>query len=1326
MKHLKNNSGKKAPGVTGRAFIMLLRAALFALIFCFTGTPLWPQCSLNCRGADPTRPLSVVIDEDCEVQLDMSLLLDSSSNCPGDKLITVRDTLSNVIVSGSNAVSFDAVAYHGQLLRVTIENQQSGLFCNSFVTVADTFPPTILCLPDTVSCLADTSIAALGYPIILDNCSGDIAMSYADTMVAFPCPGPEAGLIERTWTATDIYGNTAKCVQPILLQRQQLDNISFPPDTILSCGSLTGPDIAGRPTLNGDTLFNGNACFLTVFFEDDTIPSCSDHTFDLLRTWTIIEDCSDTEATEIQLISVVDTVAPLITCPPPLTAAASPGSCYARVTLPMPTLSDNCDSDATFYVNTSYGAVGLGPHSFVPIGTHTLQYTAIDACQNTRVCTTTLDVVDEEPPHAVCDDAAVVAIPSGGYGTVGAITFDEGSEDNCATTLYFKARRLAAGECDMSNGDDSDMPGYQEWFDDQVRFCCEDIGEQAEVVLRVYEIDPGAGPVDPVRETPNGDLFGHFTECRATIIVQDMLPPRITCPRDTAVDCSADYSDLYIFGTPSVTDNCGAQLIPVEEFDLNDCGAGTISRTFQAVDPSGNTASCTQVITITKEPLTEEDIIWPENYTLDVCGAAADPDDLPAGHDRPKVVGLDCTDIAILYEDDLFNIAAPACYKILRRWTVIDWCDFDPEHPDEGGRFSKVQVIKVEDNDAPVLDCPASITRGISNDCSGAQVSLPPVTAQDCNPNILITNDSPYAASGGANASGTYPLGATVVTFSATDRCGNLSECEVSINVVDNRPPSPICIVGLSINLADDDGDGYAVLQAQAFDGGSTDNCTASPDLRRTLRLAGMGIPGTPPATSELAFSCADRGNQTVEFWVTDLAGNSSYCVTVISVQDNSGLCPQQASGMIAGNVQTEMGEYVDNVNITASGSGNRESLTSDFGFFEILDLPYGGDYSITAQRNDGPLNGVSTLDLVLISQHILGIRLLDSPYKQIAADVNRSGSVSTLDMISLRKIILGMETEFPNGNTPWRFIDAGYEFPNPQDPFAEFFPEAININDFVQSEMEADFVAVKVGDVDNSAVPNTLLGVDGRAMKGTFTFRLPEQRAQAGALLRAPFTAAQLNEALGYQFSLSFDTEHLEFVGLETGAIPGLSEESFNLQMADEGRISTSWHHSGELEMGSRKAEGGNQKSNIKNQTSEIFTLVFRARKEVKSLRPLLSVGDDPTPAEAYDTDGALLRIRLEYEAVAPAKEEKLELYQNRPNPFSAETTIGFQLPDNGAARLSVINLSGKLIYEKEGYFSQGYNEIRISAAELPASGVLYYQLKTDNQTLTRKMILL
>lgn len=1315
MKHLTNSRESKFPATAGNALLKLLRAALLLLLSGFAISSASAQCNINCRGSDPGQPLAIYIDGQCEARLDTNMLLTGPSLCPGDKILTVRDTLNAVIASGTNEVAFDAIAYHGQVLRVIVRDAQSGLFCNSFITLRDTFPPEITCAADTVNCLADTSVASLGYPFILDNCSGDMAVNYADTLMSFPCAGPEAALIERTWRARDIFGNITTCVQPIYLRRPSLTDIRFPADTAVSCESgFPDADVAGWPTLFGDLIGDGNDCFLEVDYEDEIIPACLGLTYEVLRIWTVTETCSGLAATEIQLVSVVDTVAPEITCPPPLTASTSPGSCYARVNLSMPTYMDNCDSDATFYVSTSFGAVGLGPHNFVPVGTHTIQYTAIDACQNTRTCTSTLNVVDAEPPIVVCNQAAIVSVPTGGYGTAPAAIFNEGSMDNCTNTLYFKAKRVDAGACNMANGDDSGLPGFQEWFDDEVNFCCEDIDEGVQLLLHVYAINPGPGPVDPTREQPGGDLYGHFSECTVNVEVQDGLEPALACPHDTVIDCSTDYTDLSVFGNPMFSDNCSSLVSVVEDVAVNDCGAGSISRTFQAIDPSGNVSTCTQVISIVnQDQLSEDNIIWPADYTASICGASTEPDDLPDGFSRPKLVDQNCSNAAVLYEDDLFNIAMPACYKILRRWTVIDWCHYDPEYPDSGGRFSKVQIIKVEDNDAPVLECPPSITRGVSSGCSSATVSIPLVTAIDCNPNLIITNDSPYALSGGANASGDYPAGTTVVTFSAADRCGNSSTCVVNINVVDNRAPAPVCIVGLSVNLSGTEGEGMAVLPASAFDGGSTDNCTASAGLRRTIRLTGTGAPGIPPAATELAFTCADRGNRTVEFWVTDEAGNSDHCVTVVAVQDNNQLCPQQASGRIAGDIQTEEGEYVDNVMVQAGSTGGMESYTGNYGFFELQGVPYGRDYSVSAYREDELLNGVSTFDLVLVSKHILGQQRLDSPYKQIAADVNNSGSVTTLDMISMRKMILGVDNRFPNGNTSWRFVDAYYVFPDPEDAFAAPFPEAININNFSRDEMDADFVAIKVGDVDNSAAPNRLLGAEGRVLSGGLAIRLPDQRLKGGELITVPFTAARMEGVLGYQFSLSFAAEALELVNVQPGSLPGMAEDNFNLQMAGEGWLSTSWHRASEASAEVPAAP-------------VLFSLVFRAKKEAASLEPLLRIGNLPTPAEAYDAEGRLMGLDLQFEKAPQARQEGIELYQNRPNPFTTETAIGFRLPKSGPATLSVFSLSGKLAYRQEAYFEQGYHEVMLSAESLPGGGVFYYQLETANQTAARKMIIL
>jgi hypothetical protein len=71
--------------------------------------------------------------------------------------------------------------------------------------------------------------------------------------------------------------------------------------------------------------------------------------------------------------------------------------------------------------------------------------------------------------------------------------------------------------------------------------------------------------------------------------------------------------------------------------------------------------------------------------------------------------------------------------------------------------------------------------------------------------------------------------------------------------------------------------------------------------------------------------------------------------------------------------------------------------------YFLFANLPLGQDYSVTPYSNADPVNGVSTFDLVLMSKHILGVESLDSPYKLIAADVNRQ-RITTLDMIQIRK----------------------------------------------------------------------------------------------------------------------------------------------------------------------------------------------------------------------------------------------------------------------------------------------------------------------------------
>ncbi|MFN7119287.1 MAG: cohesin domain-containing protein, partial [Saprospiraceae bacterium] len=887
--------------------------------------------------------------------------------------------------------------------------------------------------------------------------------------------------------------------------------------------------------------------------------------------------------------------------------------------------------------------------------------------------------------------------------------------------LYFKIKKQISGSCDNINWDDDPLTqGAQEGFDDDLFFCCDEANSKTvPIIFRVYEINPGTGPVNPARELPGGDLYGHFNESVIEVEVQDKLAPVINCPKDTVIDCAADYSNLSRFGNPGVKDNCGFTLDSTITRNINECGTGTILRTFRARDAFGNEASCTQTITIiNKNPLKAEDIDWPEPYITEFCNAKVNPTDLPAGFDKPKVEKRACNLIAVAYTDQVFDIAQPACYKILRTWEVIDWCVYEPSRPDRGGKFSYVQVIRVEDRQAPVLTCPGDVLVPTSNNCGAVPITVASVTATDCNTAVTITNDSPYATAKGANASGTYPPGIHTVTFTATDGCGNTSTCKIKITVEDRTPPGAICIVGLSTNLTNTDGQIKAIVKARQFNGGSSDNCTPASRLKYTLRRAGDT---RPPIDTQLVFTCEDIGSQLVEFWVTDEKGNSSQCVTFIAVQDNNQICPAPAVGRVAGGIETERGDLVEGVNIKVNNSSALQAFTGHNGFFEFPNLPIGKDYTIVPDKDGDLMNGVTTLDIVLISKHILGIQRLDTPYKLIAADVDRSGAISAIDLIRLRKILLGIERTLPNNNRSWRFVDAKYKFANPENPFQREFPEIYNINDFDGKPMEVDFVAIKVGDVNGSAKANDAANVETRAASRTLTLTTSERAVQSGETFTIDINPNIAAKFIGYQFAMRFDPELLEFISVENGDLPDLSETNIKTVDASAGILLTSWNTA--------------QPVAVSNETV-LFSLTFRA-KAAGQLSKMLQIEPRALSPEAYETETEVLKIALQFRESANVNtaeptnnqpiEGKFELYQNAPNPFATQTVVSFRLPKTSVAKLIVFDANGRTVYNKEGTFNEGYNEIVITRDEVQGEGMLYYRLETqEGKNATRKMMLL
>jgi hypothetical protein len=461
----------------------------------------------------------------------------------------------------------------------------------------------------------------------------------------------------------------------------------------------------------------------------------------------------------------------------------------------------------------------------------------------------------------------------------------------------------------------------------------------------------------------------------------------------------------------------------------------------------------------------------------------------------------------------------------------------------------------------------------------------------------------------------------------------------------------------------------------------------------------GIVLTCADPATLEVEIYAWDSANNPFAVQPNGTVGGPNYdhCVTYVLVQDNMfGLCDNAGPGSIAGTISTEESKPVEGVDVQLSGQQSQVKLTNVQGTYSFVNLLAGYDYTIAPLLDRNYINGVSTFDIVLISKHILGVQPLNSPYKMIAADVNNSKSITTLDLIQLRKLILSVDTKYAN-NTSWRFVDASFVFPNPTNPWATEFPEVKSVNDLV-GQVNANFVAVKIGDVNGSAIVSALDGTDVRNLAGTFNFEVADEKLVAGNEYTVAFRASDLAGIQGYQGTLTFDRNAVELVDIVYGVA---KEENFGLRYANEGVITTSWN-----------GEANNDVA---------FSLVLRAKADTE-LSKVLGVSSRYTVAEAYNRNDQVLNLGIQFSTGTVAS-VGFELYQNVPNPFKGQTVIGFNLPVANDVTLTISDMTGRVLKLVRNNYDAGYNTIILNSNDLPA-GVLNYTLKSGEFVATKKMV--
>ena len=827
--------------------------------------------------------INISMNATCEMIIDADLVL-TSNNPNAAYSVMLLDNTGEVIPNATLTSE-----HVGQTVTAKIIDACSGNSCWSEITVEDKLKPTIICEDAIVPC---NKVDQFVGPIVEDNCSDEIEITMlGETITPLVCDSLYVAEIERSYQATDEYGRKSDvCTMTIFVERVDLDSIEFPSNfvmvnsTALTCGGYDldengnpAVSVTGVPEYNNEEVYPSfeALCNTAITYEDKVREI--NGIIKITRTWTVWEwSCSTTLTREYeQYIEITDTDPPMITCPADITASATGVNCEAIVTLPLPTATDDCADDITIQITTPYGLIEEGDSRVVAFpfgGPYSVLYKATDPAGNSSICEMQVTVIDNVAPVAICDQNDVVGLNSQGEAYYYAFDLDGGSFDACGID-FIDMRRVDS----LGNSTDP--------YTEKVLFTCEDVGELNMVELRVT------------------DLMGLSNSCMVNIIVQDKQAPVVSGPADVTLDCGADYLPLSQFGEFTYNDACEVVVTTDSIISLDACGQGTITRIYTASDKDGS-STATQTITIINDDVlsvADDMVVWPANLdTIGDCTATNfHPSLLPDGFGYPSFVddGI-CEMMAAAFDDAIYTIDGQgSCYKIVRTWTIIDYCHFnDPGYED----LTHQQIIKVSNLDAPEITL-VPIDTIITTECDSAQVSLS-ASAVDCSPaseldwvvnidyfqDFNTTTVYDYTDSGAgdvATVMGQLPLGTHNVIWTFIDPCGNISTQSQEVTILNLTAPVVSCLskTTLAIGPMDLDNDGEIDTEMGCIIADSLDASSYHPcNIPFEFSFSPDSI------VKEMCFDCGNLGTNLITLYAIDALGNVSSCMDTVIVEDNN------------------------------------------------------------------------------------------------------------------------------------------------------------------------------------------------------------------------------------------------------------------------------------------------------------------------------------------------------------------------------------------------------------------------------------------------------
>ena len=534
----------------------------------------------------------------------------------------------------------------------------------------------------------------------------------------------------------------------------------------------------------------------------------------------------------------------------------------------------------------------------------------------------------------------------------------------------------------------------------------------------------------------------------------------------------------------------------------------------------------------------------------------------------------------------------------------------------------------------------------------------------------------------------------------AVDTCTHLAA------VSDCRAPEVYCLNNFSTMLSPS---GFATIWATDLVGSATDDKTPPDLLQFAIRRTGDGVGfpldalGNP--LPEAFFNCCELGPQMVELWVKDVAGNTGFCSTYVEIQDVFGNCDCNSESLYACAETFADSSKIDDLLFNfVNGATHLFAHPLTGGCAEFDGVLHAGDsYHLTAYKNDHPLNGVSTFDLVLISKHILGLEPFDATWKWLAADANNSNSVTTFDVVELRKLILGIYDTLP-GNTSWGFVPDEYVFPDPANPFAFPVPGNLSVDSFPSTgRAEHILYGYKVGDVNGTALPSDYRPAPDYRQAATLT--LPDLSFVPGETFEVAVQAGEAASWLGLQFALQFDPKTVEITQVIPGVLQGLDEAAWSLDRP--GLLHFSWF---------------NAVPQVVMRDENLFRLRIRAR-DAGRLKDVLSFSTERLKPEAYDHGNHSSGLQLHYTAQDFNGGASI-LLTPQPNPTTAVTQFPLRLAAAETAILAITEVSGKVVYQVEKALERGNQLIDVPASAFPSAGIYFWTLKIGTELHSGRLV--